>query len=91
MHTPQQVYQNIQQNRVISKKEFFFLLRKIILSILDFRKKNRGTCMHSHTPLQQTWGEKKKERIETFSILWVGSKTLEIEEIYLEVKNIFIK
>jgi len=47
--------------------------------------------MHSHTPLQQTWGEKKKERIETFSIQWVGSKTLEIEEIYLEVKNIFIK
>ena len=43
------------------------------------------------SPLQQTWGEKKKERIETFSIQWVGSKTLEIEEIYLEVKNIFIK
>lgn len=54
LHTPQQVYQSIQQNRVIPKKEFFFLLRKIILSILDFRKKNHGTCMHSHTPLQQT-------------------------------------
>lgn len=90
MHTPQQVYQSIQQNRVIPKKEIIFLLRKIILSILDFRK-NHGTCMHSHTPLPRTWGEKKKERLETFSIQWGGPKTLEIEEIHLEVKNIFIK
>ena len=35
--------------------------------------------------------EGKKRKKETFSIQWVGSKTLEIEEIYLEVKNIFIK
>ena len=86
MHTPQQVYQSIQQNRVIPKKEIIFLLRKIILSILDFRK-NHGTCMNSHTPLPRTWGEKKKERLETFSIQWGGPMTLEIEVIHLEVKD----
>ena len=92
MHTPQQVYQSIQQNRVIPKKEVIFLLTKIILFIHVGFQKEEPWYMHAqpHTSTMDLRGKKERKN-RTFSIQWGGPKTLEIEEIYLEVKSIFIK
>ena len=64
------------------------LLRKVVFSVSDFRKENQGTSLHAYPHIStMNLGEKRKENRKYLTFQLGGLKTLEIEEIYLEVKS----